>query len=111
MMNDAVRPLRMCRGCSESLLSDDAAFCSRCGSAVVEAKDVTTGEAAKNFVTGVAIEARDYAKDALRNRDVKKIAGGAVLGAGAAMLIPFVSLGVGAVVGAGFVAFQRLTKD
>jgi acetyltransferase-like isoleucine patch superfamily enzyme len=67
-------------------------------------------DVAKNFVAGSAKEARVHAKELMKHPAAQKIAGGAALGAGAALIIPFVSIGVGAVVGAGFIAYRNLLK-
>ena len=99
-----------CSNCSASL-SEDAKFCSACGTAVATVSPIeTTFNAAVEFVGNVAEETSKHVSDALRNQDAQKIAGGAALGAVAAAVLPFVTLGAGAVIGAGVVAYRQFAK-
>ena len=47
----------------------------------------------------------------LKSETGRKVAAGAAIGAVAAVVVPFVSIGVGAVVGAGVAAFRRFAKQ
>ncbi|MES2442193.1 MAG: hypothetical protein V4574_05130 [Pseudomonadota bacterium] len=108
-MEEVVQLSRMCAKCSAAL-AEDANFCGNCG---VRAGSGETGralDAARNFAVGTATEAGNHAREIMKNPTAQKIAGGAALGAAAATVIPFVTIGLGAVLGAGYVAFKRLTK-
>ena len=59
------------------------------------------------FATGTAEELRKTGRTVLTSETGTKVAAGAAIGAVAAVAIPFVSMGVGALVGAGIVAFRR----
>lgn len=114
----------LCKQCGVELPSD-ANFCLECGSAIdrgavalgskqseISPKlDESTGETLKNYTKDVAREAGELSKSAVKSDLGKKMLAGAGIGAVVALPLPFVGPAIGAVVGAGIVAFRRLTKD
>jgi hypothetical protein len=56
------------------------------------------------------VEAGEQLRDVAKDPSAKKIAGGAALGATAGALLPVLTVGVGAVLVAGLVAYKQLTK-
>lgn len=107
-----------CTACDE-VVPEGARFCPACGQAVTVDQptvplpdaDTSTVESVKRYAKDVAHEAQDLSKAALKSDLGKKMAAGAGVGALLAVPIPFVGPAVGAVVGAGIVAFKRFTKD
>jgi hypothetical protein len=71
----------------------------------------SVGEMLVGFATGAAEEIRQTAEPVLKSETGKKVAAGAAIGAVAAVAIPFVSIGVGAIVGAGVVALRRAIRS
>jgi len=108
-VEEIVRLSTMCVKCSAAL-PEEAKFCSQCGQGVEADDSRRTLDAARDFVVGTANEAGNHARDIMQNPTAQKIAGGAALGAAAATVIPFLTSGVVAVLGAGYVAFKPLTK-
>jgi len=104
----------VCAECNEALV-ETANFCSSCGAPIKAHDDgaasATNTAAVKQYAKDIAYEASDLSKAALKSDLGKKMAAGAGLGALIAVPIPFVGPAVGAVVGAGIVAFRRFTKD
>ena len=100
---------RLCVACNAAV-AFEAAYCSACGSKQTATNVETDRGAVKEFFSGSATEAKGAARELLRNKDVQKIAGGAALGAAIAPVIPFISIPVGATLGAGYVLFKRLTR-
>ena len=110
-MPEEARLVRVCARCSADLPAN-ASFCPACGTAVAgdEQSRESVGEMLVGFATGAAEEVRQTAEPVLKSETGKKVAAGAAIGAVAAVAIPFVSIGVGAIVGAGVVALRRLAK-
>lgn len=114
-----------CKQCEEPP-SPGAKFCSNCGASVAEAnllqpdadpatdlpgdKAGSKGKAIKRYAQDVATEAKELGAEALKSEFGKKLAAGAGIGAVVAIPIPLVGPAVGALVGAGIVAFRRFTK-
>jgi hypothetical protein len=96
---------RMCGGCSAGL-PDGANFCPDCGAAAGSSQD-SMGRMLAGFVSGAVEEIREVSRPVLTSPTGKKVAAGAAIGAVAAVAIPFVSIGVGALVGAGVAALRR----
>ena len=102
--------VRLCSNCSAEL-PDGANFCASCGTAVRdEGQRESVGEMLVGFATGAAEEIRQTAEPVLKSETGKKVAAGAAIGAVAAVAIPFVSIGVGAIVGAGVAVLRRFAK-
>ena len=103
--------MRLCSHCSAEM-PDGARFCPRCGKAAEpgEGGRQSVGEMLVGFAAGAADEIRQTAEPVLKSETGKKVAAGAAIGAVAAVAIPFVSIGVGALVGAGYVALRRAAK-
>ena len=102
--------MRLCNKCAAGL-PEDANFCPSCGAAVRAAETrATVGEMLVGFASGAAEEVRQTAEPVLKSETGKKVAAGAAIGAVAAVAIPFVSIGVGALVGAGVAAYRRLGR-
>ena len=102
--------VRLCSNCSAEL-ADEANFCSSCGTAVrAEGERESVGEMLVGFASGAAEEIRQTAEPVLKSETGKKVAAGAAIGAVAAVAIPFVSIGVGAIVGAGVAVLRRFAK-
>jgi len=99
-----------CASCSAAM-SEGAKFCSECGTAAVAVSPIeTTFNAAVEFASNVAEETGKQVSGVLRDENAQKIAGGAALGAVAAVFLPFVTLGAGALIGAGAVAYRQFSK-
>lgn len=98
-----------CPACNKTL-NEGSKFCSECGAAIPTSPIEETFNAAVEFVGNVAGETSRQVSDVLRNESAQKIAGGAAVGAIAAAVLPVVTLGAGAVIGAGVVAYQQMTK-
>lgn len=73
--------------------------------------DPENRKAAKDFVVGAAENAGGIAKDVLTNPATRKVAGGAVIGAGVASILPVVTLTAGAVAGAALIGYKLLTSE
>ena len=103
--------MRLCSHCSAEV-PDGARFCPACGKAVEpgESRGESVGEMLVGFATGAAQEIRQTAEPVLKSETGRKVAAGAAIGAVAAVAIPFVSIGFGALVGAGDVALRRAAK-
>jgi hypothetical protein len=105
-----------CPGCGAQVY-DDAAFCQSCGRALAGASGAsrrTVGgkvETARDFVDAALGHAQSGARVVMGNSTAQKLAGGALLGAGAAVVLPFVSMGMGAAAGVAYVGYKLLQKD
>ena len=114
-MDEEAVLVRICNECSAEL-PEDARFCPNCGA------DTVTGEARSDragpegesvgtmiadFASGAAEEIKRTAEPILKSETGRKVAAGAAIGAVAAVVVPFVSIGVGAVIGAGVAALRR----
>ena len=109
-MAEGAKLVRLCTKCAAGL-PEDANFCPSCGTAA-RAADTreTVGEMLVGFASGAAEEIRQTAEPVLKSETGKKVAAGAAIGAVAAVAIPFVSIGVGAIVGASVAAYRRLGR-
>ena len=106
-MAEEARLVRLCGKCAAEV-PGGADFCPACGTAVrADEEGESVGEMLVEFVTGTADEIRKTGRTVLKSETGKKVAAGAAIGAVAAVAIPFVSMGVGALVGAGIVMFRR----
>ncbi|MBU6266648.1 MAG: hypothetical protein KGN34_03845 [Sphingomonadales bacterium] len=92
-----------CPGCGAAVY-DDAAFCHACGRALHRQAGVM------RVVDGALHAAQTGARVVMQNPTAQKVAGGAVLGAGAAILVPFVTMGAGAAIGAAYVGYKLFRK-
>ena len=109
-MSEEAKLVRLCSHCSAELPAN-ANFCPSCGTrATSEQSRESVGEMLVGFATGTAEEIRQTAEPVLKSETGRKVAAGAAIGAVAAVAIPFVSMGVGAIVGAGVAAFRRVAK-
>jgi hypothetical protein len=105
-----------CNVCSQEV-SEGMRFCSHCGAKTPEQIAAESfPEQAKHYVGEAADELFGAAKDAfwsgkdLANVDTaKKLAGGATIGAAAALIAP-IGIVTGAAIGAGIVAYRHLSK-
>ena len=109
-MAEEAKLVRVCNKCAAPL-PENASFCPTCGTPAraPEARE-SVGEMLVGFASGAAEEIRQTAEPVLKSETGKKVAAGAAIGAVAAVVVPFVSIGVGAVVGAGVAAFRRFSK-
>jgi hypothetical protein len=100
--------VRICNSCSAEL-PDNAKFCPGCAQPLAGplANGESVGEMLAGFASGTAREIKSTAAPLLKSETSRKVAAGAAIGAVAAVAIPFVSIGVGALVGAGVVALRR----
>ena len=106
-MAEEARLVRLCGKCAAEV-PGGASFCPTCGTAVrADDQSETVGEMLVEFASGTAEEIRKTGRTVLTSETGKKVAAGAAIGAVAAVAIPFVSMGVGALVGAGIVVFRR----
>ncbi|WP_037500173.1 hypothetical protein [Sphingomonas jaspsi] len=102
--------LQTCLKCGSKTRKPEAKFCDACGASLtVEQRDSTLA-VAKEFISDSAKEATEQFKDAARHPAAKKIAGGAALGGAAGALLPILTVGVGAALVGGLVAYKQLTK-
>jgi len=99
-----------CPGCGAHVY-DDAAFCHACGKPLARSGPQGRVEMAKGFVDGALRHAETGARAVMQNATAQKVAGGALLGAGAAVFVPFVTMGLGATLGAAYVGLKLLSKD
>jgi hypothetical protein len=107
---------QMCNVCSEEV-ADGTRYCPQCGAKTPEQLSAESfPEQAKHYVGEAADELFGAAKDAfwtgkdLANVDTaKKMAGGATIGAAAALIAP-IGIVTGAAIGAGIVAYRHLNK-
>ncbi len=96
---------------------DGTKFCPQCGSKTPEQRAAESiPNQAKHYVGEAADELWGATKDAfhtgkhLADQDtVKKVAGGAAIGAAAAVIAP-IGLATGALIGAGIVAYRHVNK-
>lgn len=109
-MGDEAKLTRMCGSCSTSI-PDGANFCPACGTAIQAGGGESMGRMLAGFASGTAEEIRKASRPVLTSPTGKKVAAGAALGAVAAVAIPFVSIGVGALVGAGVAALRRSKSE
>lgn len=98
---------RMCPHC-DAALAEGAKYCSSCG-AFVSGDGESTFESAKTFVKNSAAEAEQAARGLMKDENAQKIAGGAAIGAVAAILLP-ISMATGAIIGGGIMAYNRFAK-
>jgi hypothetical protein len=102
-MSDAspqqVSALDSCPKCSAPVFGE-AHFCSQCGRPVGLSPSSDRVTALRDFATGALEEAENLVTQAIARPDVKKIAGGAVVGMGIGIALPIVTAGAGAVLGA-----------
>jgi len=109
-MAEESKLVRVCGKCAAEL-PEDANFCPSCGTTVRAADSrESVGEMLVGFASGAAEEIRQTAEPVLKSETGRKVAAGAAIRAVAAVVIPFVSIGVGAVVGAGVGAYRRLGR-
>ena len=106
-MPEEARLVRVCSRCSAELPAN-ARFCAACGTAIEgsEQSRESVGEMLVGFASGAAEEIRHTAEPVLKSETGRKVAAGAAIGAVAAVLLPVVSIGVGAVLGAGVAALR-----
>ena len=105
-----------CTACGHEYM-EGTKFCPECGEKTPEQRAAESfPEQAKQYVGEAADELLGAAKDTiwagkdLANKDTaKKMAGGATIGAAAAIIAP-ISLAAGAAIGAGIVAYRHLNK-
>lgn len=99
-----------CSACNTAL-GEGAKFCSECGTSTAPAESPieNTFNAAVEFLGNVADETSKQVSGVLRDEKAQKIAGGAAVGAVAAVFLP-VTLGVGALIGAGVVAYNQFAR-
>ena len=109
-MAEESKLVRVCSKCAAEL-PEDANFCPSCGTTVRTAESrESVGQMLVGFATGAAEEIRQTAEPVLKSDTGKKVAAGAAIGAVAAVAIPFVSIGLGALVGAGIAALRQRAK-
>ena len=109
-MAEESKLVRICNKCAAAL-PEDANFCPSCGTQARPADSrESVGEMLVGFASGAAEEIRQTAEPVLKSETGRKVAAGAAIGAVAAVAIPFVSIGVGALVGAGVAAYRRLGR-
>jgi uncharacterized Zn finger protein (UPF0148 family) len=107
---------QMCNECGTEV-SDGMKFCPSCGAKTPERlAEESFPNQAKHYVGEAADELWGATKDAyhtgkhLADQDtVKKVAGGAAIGAAAAVIAP-IGLATGALIGAGIVAYRHVNK-
>lgn len=105
-----------CNECATEI-SDGMKFCPKCGAKTPEKlAEESFPNQAKHYVGEAAEELWGATKDAyhtgkhLADADsAKKVAGGAALGAAAALVAP-IGIATGAVIGAGIVAYRHMNK-
>jgi hypothetical protein len=107
--------VRICNECAAEL-PQDARFCPSCGAdaatgeargETAEAGGESVGEMLAGFASGTADEIKRTTAPILKSETSRKVAAGAAIGAIAAVAVPFVSVGLGAVIGAGIAALRR----
>ena len=110
-MPEEARLVRLCGKCSAEVPAG-ANFCPSCGTTVTGAEPgrESVGEMLAGFASDTAEQIRQTAEPVPKSETGRKVAAGAAIGAVAAVAIPFVSIGVGALVGAGYVALRRAAK-
>ena len=119
-MDEEAVLVRICNECAAEL-PQDARFCPKCGADTLtgearsdraEGEGESVGSMISNFASGAAEEIKRTAEPILKSETGRKVAAGAAIGAVAAVVVPFVSIGVGAVIGAGVAALrQRSDKE
>ncbi len=105
-----------CNQCGAEI-SEGMKFCPKCGAKTPEKlAEESFPNQAKHYVREAADELWGATKDAyhtgkhLADADsAKKVAGGAALGAAAALVAP-VGIATGAIIGAGIVAYRHISK-
>ena len=105
-----------CNEC-DAEYGEGAKFCPQCGAKTPEQRAAESiPNQAKHYVGEAADELWGATKDAfhtgkhLADQDtVKKVAGGAAIGAAAAVIAP-IGLATGALIGAGIVAYRHVNK-
>ena len=109
-MTEESKLVRVCSKCAAKL-PEEANFCPSCGATarLAESRE-SVGQMLVGFATGAAEEIRQTAEPVLKSDAGKKVAAGAAIGAVAAVAIPFVSIGLGALVGAGIAALRQRAK-
>jgi hypothetical protein len=99
-----------CKSCGTVTRNNRAKFCNECGAAFAKSGKGSAFKEARDFVAGTAGEAAEQLKEVARHPATKKIAGGAALGGAAGALLPVLTIGVGAALLGGLVAYKQLTK-
>ncbi len=105
-MIDAATP---CPGCGASVYAD-AAFCHGCGKPLAATAESGRAALLRGFVGGALRTADSGARAVLGSPTAQKVAGGAIVGAGLAVFIPFVTMAAGATAGAALVGFKLMKK-
>jgi hypothetical protein len=107
-MNEEAKLTRVCTKCATPL-PEGAHFCPACGTATGDEGEngQSVGEMLVGFASGTAEEIKKTTAPILTSETGKKVAAGAAIGAVAAVAVPFVSIGLGAVIGAGIAALRR----
>jgi hypothetical protein len=110
-MNQEAKLTRVCTKCATAL-PEGANFCPSCGTATgAEGENgQSVGEMLVSFASGTAEEIKKTTAPILTSETGKKVAAGAAIGAVAAVAVPFVSIGLGAVIGAGVAALRRRSE-
>jgi|GEM_PF-4711762 len=117
-MDEEASLVRICNECSVEL-PQNARFCPNCGADTLtgearseraEGEGESVGTMIADFASGAAEEIKRTAEPILKSETGRKVAAGAAIGAVAAVVVPFVSIGVGAVIGAGVAAMRRRSE-
>jgi hypothetical protein len=101
---------KKCPACGVATKNVRAKYCSDCGSPFERTAAGSVLQETRDFISGAAEEATEQLKEAARHPASKKIAGAAAIGGVAGALLPVVTVGVGAALLGGFVAYKQLTK-
>ena len=114
-MDEEAVLVRICNECAAEL-PQDARFCPKCGADTLtgearsdsnEGEGESVGSMISDFASGAVDEIKRTAEPILKSETGRKVAAGAAIGVVAAVVLPVVSVGVGAVIGAGVAALRR----
>jgi len=105
-----VSALDACPNCSAPVFGE-ALFCSQCGKSLGTLRPANRITTLRDFATGALDEAESFVTQAIARTDVKKIAGGALLGMGVGVALPILTAGAGAVLGAAFVGYKLMLSN
>ncbi|PEQ11111.1 hypothetical protein B2G71_18915 [Novosphingobium sp. PC22D] len=93
---EGVTAAERCPQCNHSVFAEDR-YCSKCGMKLAGAYR--------------SRRVQERVREAMQDRRVRQVAGGAAIGAAAGLVLPVVTTGLGLVAGAAYAGYKVMKKD